>query len=174
MYVDRESAKVPVAFYSKQLQGAETRYSSQELEGYAIYSAVRHFSFYLYGKHFTIITDHLGLKNMMNKPQLLRWALTLTEFHFDIEYRSGYLNSVADSLSRCHSGNEVAKEEFAMDETSLKIEAVGADIATADTTELVTSHPKILHSSGQSKQQELNSHASGKRITESDGTIKKS
>ncbi len=48
----------PVAFYSAQLQGAEKNYSSQDLEGLALVKTLRHFSFYLYGSKFEVITDH--------------------------------------------------------------------------------------------------------------------
>ncbi len=52
----------PVAFFSRQLKGAQARYSAQELEGLALYEAVQHFAFYLYGRRFLIITDHRDLE----------------------------------------------------------------------------------------------------------------
>ena len=47
-----------MAFYSRQLQGAEHHYSVTELESLAIVAAVKHFEFYLYGAAFTVYTDH--------------------------------------------------------------------------------------------------------------------
>ncbi len=40
--VRRGEELLPVAFFSKQLQGAEHRYSAQELEGLGLFKAVRH------------------------------------------------------------------------------------------------------------------------------------
>lgn len=104
--VERGSDLLPVAFYSKQLQGPEQRYSAQELEGLGLFKSIHHFAFYLYGRHFSVITDHKPLCSLRSKPQqnrrLLMWALKLTEFDFDIIYRKGTDNTVADCLSRCH------------------------------------------------------------------------
>ncbi len=103
--VTRENGNVPVAFFSRQLRGAQSRYSAQELEGLGVYEAIRHFAYFLYGKKFTVVTDHKGLVNMMTGRQFNRrihnWCLKLTEFDFVIQYREGSMNIVADELSRC-------------------------------------------------------------------------
>ncbi len=57
--VRRGEELLPVAFFSKQLQGAEHRYSAQELEGLGLFKAVRHFAFYLYGTHFKCGDTHV-------------------------------------------------------------------------------------------------------------------
>ncbi len=62
--VVRNNEKLPVAFFSKQLRGAQANYSAQELEGLGIYEAIRHFAYFLYGRKFTVVTDHKGLVNM--------------------------------------------------------------------------------------------------------------
>ncbi len=64
------------AIRQQQLRGAEGRYSAQELEGLALFEAIRHFSFYLYSGHFTMVTDHKGLTNMMSRPQQNRRLLS--------------------------------------------------------------------------------------------------
>ncbi len=64
--VVRGEEHLPVAFFSKQLKGAQQRYSAQELEGLALIEAVRHFAFYLYGKDFTVVTDHRSLVTLIN------------------------------------------------------------------------------------------------------------
>ncbi len=51
----------PLAFYSKKLSGAGTRYSTFDRELLAAFSAVRHFRFLLEGRQFRLLTDHKPL-----------------------------------------------------------------------------------------------------------------
>ncbi len=51
-----------MAFYSRQLKAAETRYSATELECLAAVESVKHFEIYLDGHQFTIQTDHRALE----------------------------------------------------------------------------------------------------------------
>ena len=108
--VEREGVCLPVAFFSRQLQGAQTRYSAQELEGLAIYESIRHFAYFLYGRRFLLFTDHRGLVNLMCNKQMNRhlygWALKLSDYDFEIVYSPGCLNTVPDALSRCHGERE--------------------------------------------------------------------
>ncbi len=50
------------------------------------------------------MTDHKPLVTLMSQPQqnkrLLNWAMKLAEFDFEVIYRSGSENMVADCLSR--------------------------------------------------------------------------
>ena len=102
--VQRDGKELPVAYYSKQLQGAQKNYSATELEALAILKAVFFFSHFLYGARFTIFTDHKALTALMTSQVLNRrlhsWALKLMEFDFEIEYRPGSANADADALSR--------------------------------------------------------------------------
>ncbi len=106
--VRRAEELLPVAFYSRQLRGAQSNYSAQELECLAVVEAIKHFSFYLHGQRFEVWTDHKGLESIRTGRQLnrrvYRWSLTLSEFDFVVKYRVGASNVVADELSRCHAG----------------------------------------------------------------------
>ncbi|KAE9349463.1 hypothetical protein PR003_g5875 [Phytophthora rubi] len=94
----------PVAYASKVNGVTESNYGITELECLAVVWAIRLFRPYLYGREFTIVTDHAALKWLMTSPNLTgklhRWALTLQEFDFIVEYRPGTTNVVADALSR--------------------------------------------------------------------------
>ena len=66
--------------------------------------SVRHFHCYLYGRPFTLRTDHGSLrwlKNFKNpEGQLARWLEILSEYDFVIEHRRGRSHMNADALSR--------------------------------------------------------------------------
>jgi hypothetical protein len=94
----------PVAYASKVNSAAETNYSITELECLAVVWSVKLFRPQLYGRTFTIVTDHAALKWLMTRTnpagRLHRWSLTLQEYDFEITYRPGSTNVVADALSR--------------------------------------------------------------------------
>ena len=102
--VRRDCVKRPVAYYSKQLQGAEQRYSATELEGLAVYRSINFFAHYLFGRRFTVITDHKALvsflKSRVLNKRLQGWMIQLQQYDFVIEYRPGAENLDADALSR--------------------------------------------------------------------------
>ena len=59
------------------------------------------------GNHFIVVTDHNSLKYLQTQSILSRrqaqWAELLAEFDFDIVYRPGKSNVVADALSRLNA-----------------------------------------------------------------------
>ncbi|GMF27795.1 unnamed protein product [Phytophthora fragariaefolia] len=81
----------PIAYGSKVNSSAESNYSITELECLAVVWSVKMFRPYLYGRAFTIITDHSALKWLMTRPNLAgrlqRWSLVLQEYEFQVEYR---------------------------------------------------------------------------------------
>lgn len=94
----------PIAYYSRTLNTAERNYSTIEKELLAIVDSTKHFRPYLYGQKFTIETDHNPLVwlSKIKEPnsRLTRWKLKLGEFQFEIKYKKGKENVVADALSR--------------------------------------------------------------------------
>lgn len=58
LHIVRYGKELPVAFWSRQLQGAEHNYSAFELETLAIVAAIDHFMYYLYNTSITVYTDH--------------------------------------------------------------------------------------------------------------------
>jgi len=104
--VTRGSRDHPVAYFSRKLSKAERNYSATELEGLAIVASIQHFSVYLFGTHFSVVTDHRALSfltsSKLQSGRLARWALLLQEYSFTVKYRPGSQNQNADALSRCY------------------------------------------------------------------------
>ena len=101
-----EATKVikPVAYYSQKLQGAQLNYPTHEKELYAIIRALLTWKHYIEGRKFLICTDHHSINYLKTQPQLskrqARWVELMAEFDFDIHYKPGRTNIVADALSR--------------------------------------------------------------------------
>lgn len=94
----------PVAYASRKLNNAERNYSTIEKECLAIVWCVKKFYRYLYGRHFTIETDHQPLRYLQRSDhangRLMRWSMYLQQFNFTICNIKGSDNASADCLSR--------------------------------------------------------------------------
>lgn len=95
---------LPIAYTSRLLNNAERNYSTIEKELLAIVYCVNHFRPYLYGRKFTLVTDHKPLVwlHSVKDPtsRLVRWRLKLAEYEYDVVYKAGKINANADALSR--------------------------------------------------------------------------
>ncbi|GMF24511.1 unnamed protein product [Phytophthora fragariaefolia] len=111
---DQGNGDQPVAYASKVNSPLVAKYNISELECLAVVWAVRLFRPHLYGRKFTIVTDHVALKWLMTAREpagrLHRWALTLQAYDFEIQYRPGRENHVADALSRVPAADVDAAE----------------------------------------------------------------
>ena len=99
----------PLAFFSKRLLPAESRYSTFGRELLALYLSIRHFRHMLEGRSFTVYTDHKPLIYALRatsdrySPRESRHLDFITQFTNDIRHVSGIKNTVADALSRVYN-----------------------------------------------------------------------
>jgi hypothetical protein len=99
--------KKPIAFYSRKLQPAQTRYTTTERELLSIVETLKEFTNILLGQKIIVHTDHKNLtcKNF-NTERVMRWRLILEEYGPEIKYIKGPKNIVADALSRLDINDE--------------------------------------------------------------------
>ena len=108
----------PIAFFSKRLKPAETRYSTFDYELLAIYLAIKHFQHFVEGRQFHVLTDHKPLtfafrtQSSELTPRQIRHLDFISQFTTDVHHVRGCDNPVADALSRIeanalHSDNSV-------------------------------------------------------------------
>ena len=96
----------PIAFRSASMQPAERNYEIYDREMLAIIEALRDWRHFLEGlpNPFTIVSDHANLQYWRTAQDLsrrqARWALYLSRFDFQLDYRPGNANTQADPLSR--------------------------------------------------------------------------
>jgi transposase InsO family protein len=99
---------VPIIFISKILSPAERKYSQIEREALAIVWSVRRCHRFLFGRQFSLVTDHRPLTFVFGhhsqlpervSARLQRWAITLSGYNYVISYRKS-ADMRSDALSR--------------------------------------------------------------------------
>lgn len=119
----------PVAFGSKTLTDCQSRYSNIEREMLAIVYGIQRYHTYLYGKSFTVITDHKPLVTICNKPlhsappRLQRMLVKIQGYNHQVVYRPGNEMIIADTLSRLP--NPENNSQIELDE---RIDGIDAEI----------------------------------------------
>jgi len=150
LQVWREDQWEAAAFFSRQLRGAEKRYSATELEALALVATVEHFAYYLYGREFMAWTDHKPLLQLLTSDRLnsrlRRMAHKLQQWNVTIDYIQGELNGLADALSR---------EE----RQQLQVEQSGEETETSDRTTLDLAMGDVAGTPPQEEREEVVGHA---------------
>lgn len=94
----------PIAYLSKAFSSTQLGMSTYEKEIEVIIFAVHKWRTYLMGRKFIMRTDHQSLRNLLNQqvqtPAQHQWLVKLLGYDFQLEYKSGHHNQVADALSR--------------------------------------------------------------------------
>uniref|UniRef100_A0A9J7YNR7 Reverse transcriptase RNase H-like domain-containing protein n=1 Tax=Cyprinus carpio carpio TaxID=630221 RepID=A0A9J7YNR7_CYPCA len=98
----------PVIYISRMLSPAEQRYATVKREALSIKWAVLELGYYLLGRKFTLVTDHVPLQWMARtkdtNARVSRWFLALQDFHFVVRYRAGTTN--ADRLCQIWAAHQ--------------------------------------------------------------------
>ena len=111
----------PIAFHSRTLFAAERNYSQLDKEALASVTGVKKFHNYLFGHTFQIETDHKPLLGLLREnrpipeltsPRLVRWAIVLSCYSYQLKYKPGREMGHADSLSRLSIGTSTPLHRF--------------------------------------------------------------
>lgn len=93
----------PVAFWSRATRGAETRWTTMDLELGAVIGVLTRYRAWLLGQPLEILTDHKALVALTTKKltdKQARWVEYLADFDLRMGHVAGAVNPVADALSR--------------------------------------------------------------------------
>uniref|UniRef100_A0A8D9DQK4 RNA-directed DNA polymerase n=1 Tax=Cacopsylla melanoneura TaxID=428564 RepID=A0A8D9DQK4_9HEMI len=110
----------PIAYASRSLTSSEQNYSQLDREALGLVFGVTHFYNYLYGKHFTLITDNQPLTRIfhpnkslpqMTSARLLRYASFLSGFDYTVQFKKGKENENVDCMSRAPISKQTSAEQ---------------------------------------------------------------
>ena len=143
----------PVAFFSRKIIPAETRYETHNCEFLAIVEAFKNWKHYLERSQYEVLvlTDYNNLHRFMETKGLsskqVYWAQELSHYHFQINYRQGKTNRAADALSRYPQ--QSTEEEETLRAKNVKIlhhlQSSLARISDFSTSQLSSSQLLPLH-----------------------------
>ncbi|GBG77448.1 hypothetical protein CBR_g23897 [Chara braunii] len=104
-----------VEYASKSVPACKRNYAAPTGECYATLWGISHFCAYLYGRKFTLVTDHeplLALKKSKDYSGMIgRWATVLQSMDFDIRHRKHERHGNEDGLTQLHQPEKVPKGE---------------------------------------------------------------
>ena len=107
-HVMADGSERPNVFASRTLLPSERNYAQLEKEALSLIFGINKFHTYLYGRHFTLVTDHKPLPTILGPNKgipsmtaacLQRWAVPLSAYSYTIEFCPTQQLSNADGLS---------------------------------------------------------------------------
>ena len=152
-HVTPEGSERPIAFASRTLTASESNYSQIDKEALALIFGVKKFNQYLYGRRFTLVTDHKPLTTLLGPKKgipplaaarLQRWALLLSAYQYDIEFKPTQEHGNADGLSRLPLKTLTLSEPPVSEATVFNIAQVDSLPVTVSQVEAATRSDPVL------------------------------
>jgi transposase InsO family protein len=110
-----EGEEHPVAYASRKLNDAETRYSTYEQEMLAVVYAFKKFRRYVYGHKVTVRTDSSAVRYLFTTKEpssrVTRWFVYLMQYDLQFVHIKGTTNLVANALSRHPTTMDTSDED---------------------------------------------------------------
>ncbi|KFD69399.1 hypothetical protein M514_18271 [Trichuris suis] len=107
--IQENRKEVTIAFACRTLRQTERNYAQIDREALASISGVKKFHHFLYGRHFTLVTDHKPLLDLFSPSKvtpdiisrrMLRWSIMLNAYSYKLVHKPGIRLGNADALSR--------------------------------------------------------------------------
>ena len=113
--IDDDGRERPIAYHSKRFNQVQQNWSVYEQELLSIVECLKKFRPYVDGNKVTLQTDHKALIYLNKQPHLnakqARWISFINLFNYEIKYKEGKSNKVADALSRQFSSEEPIQKQ---------------------------------------------------------------
>ena len=125
----------PIAYASRALSEAETRYAQIEKELLAIVFGMERFQQLTYGQDVTVLSDHKPLESILKKPlssappRLQRMLLRLQKYTFKLQYKQGKKMVISDMLSRAYLNERQDTDRELEDRIHLYVNMITEGIA---------------------------------------------
>ena len=160
----------PIAFYSRKLTSAQTRYTVTEKELLSIVEVLKAFKNILFGQQIIVFTDHLNLTyKTHNSDRVMRWRLYIEEYCPEIKYIKGAKNTVADALSRLEIKYEPMEEAYFTHEVESHLYCLAQDELEDDAYPLTYKKIGKAQSKDKDLTKKITTNAPGYKIKEFKG-----
>lgn len=144
--------EVSVAFASRTLTSAERNYAQIDKEALALVAGVKKFHHFLYGRKFTLITDHKPLLGLFTttkptpdilSPRMLRWTILLHAYDYQLIHKPGSAIGNADALSRLNQSDVLSTEPSSLPEVFFLSELPAPPLTAVEVAKSTTRDPTL-------------------------------
>lgn len=141
-HIMKDGSERPIAFASRSLTSAERNYAQIDREALSLVWGIKKFHHYLYGRQFTLVTDHQPLVSIFNPrkgipvmsaTRLQRWALFLAAHSYEIEFKGTKQHCNADGLSRLPLSTTEERKSSSQDPAEVFYTAVVEQLPVTNT-----------------------------------------
>ena len=152
-HLSEDGKEKPRAFASRTLSQSEQNFSVIEKEALAIIFGVKKFHQYLFGRRFTLLTDHKPLTYILGPKRgipalaasrLQRWFIQLAAYTYDIEYRASKYHGNADALLRLLRKTSEEADDWSMEEDQVNRDQIMRTPITANRIREATRGDAVL------------------------------
>ena len=143
----------PIAYGSRTLTKAEKNYAQIDKEAAAIIFGIKKFHPYIYGRKFTLITDHKPLTTIFSPKsslpalaaaRLQRWAIILSAYQYEVEFRATDKHANADCLSRLPLQITTEEDAITKDASLFNLQQIERLPVKADKIAQLTANDPVL------------------------------